>query len=110
MEEFHLKSAVLCSPFTSSREMAELRAGLSKDAPFKQQFDNRLGLKALREARGHAWIIHGADDEIIPVEMSRTLSAEFPEVVKLQVIQDAHHNDILLAARAEILTAMIDAR
>ena len=110
VEEFHLKSAVLCSPFTSSHEMAELRIGLAKDAPFKHQFDNRLGLKELQKTGGHAWIIHGSDDETIPVAMSKTLASEFPDVVNLQVIKDAHHNDILFAADKQILKAMADAR
>jgi pimeloyl-ACP methyl ester carboxylesterase len=110
VEEFHLKSAVLCSPFTSSKEMAELLTGLPKDAPFKHQFDNRVGLKALLDDGGHAWIIHGSDDDIIPVSMSRTLSKEFPTVVRLQVIQDARHNDILSAGKREILRSMADAR
>ena len=67
VEEFHLKSAVLCSPFTSTHEMAELRTGLAKDAPFAHQFDNRQGLKELEKNKGTCWIIHGTDDRIIPV-------------------------------------------
>jgi pimeloyl-ACP methyl ester carboxylesterase len=110
VEEFHLKSAVLCSPFTSSKEMAELRVGLSKDAPFRHQFDNRIGLQSLKGDKGHAWIIHGSDDEIIPVEMSKTMAAEFPGVVKLQVIKDAHHNDIFIVGSKEIMKAMAEAR
>lgn len=110
VEEFHLKSAVLCSPFTSTHEMAELKVGLAKNAPFKHQFDNRPGLKELQTNKGHAWIIHGSADEIIPVQMSKTLAAEFPDVVKLQVIQDARHNDILRLASKQILQAMTDAR
>jgi pimeloyl-ACP methyl ester carboxylesterase len=110
VEEFHLKSAVLCSPFTSTHEMAELRTGLAKDAPFAHQFDNRLGLKELEKNGGTCWIIHGADDRIIPVSMSKTLAEEFKEVVKLTVIPDAGHNDIFYAAKKEIADAMTAAR
>jgi pimeloyl-ACP methyl ester carboxylesterase len=110
VEEFHLRSAVLCSPYTSSHEMAERRIGLAKDAPFAHQIDNRLGLKQLQSDHGHAWIIHGEEDEIIPVQMSKTMAAEFPDVVHLQLIKHAHHNDILNAAAKEILQAMADAR
>jgi pimeloyl-ACP methyl ester carboxylesterase len=101
---------VLCSPFTSTHEMAELRVGLAKDAPFSQQFDNRLGLKELQQTKGTAWIIHGADDQIIPVEMSKTLADEFKDVVKLTVIAHAGHNDILSAASQQVLDAMREAR
>jgi pimeloyl-ACP methyl ester carboxylesterase len=110
VEAFDLKSAVLCSPFTSTREMAELRVGLAKNAPFKHQFDNRLGLKALQKDKGHAWIIHGQDDDIIPVKMSTTMAAEFPDVVRLQLIKDCRHNDVLDTAKKQILEAMADAR
>jgi pimeloyl-ACP methyl ester carboxylesterase len=108
--EFHLKSAVLCSPFTSTHEMAELKTGLAKDAPFYQQFDNRVGLKALRDNKGTAWIIHGEDDALIPVTMSKTMADEFKDVVKLQAIPGAGHNDILIAARKQIVQAMQEAR
>jgi pimeloyl-ACP methyl ester carboxylesterase len=110
VEEFHLKSAVLCSPFTSTHEMAELRVGLAKDAPFHNQFDNRLGLAELRKNKGHAWIIHGSVDEMIPVSMSKTMADEFKDVVKLQVIDGAGHNDVMLVAKKEVLAAMGDAR
>jgi fermentation-respiration switch protein FrsA (DUF1100 family) len=110
VEEFHLKSAVLCSPFTSTHEMAELRYGLAKDAPFHNQFDNRLGLKELQKNRGHAWIIHGSDDQVIPVGMSKTLADEFKDVVQLQVIDGAGHNDIMRIGLKEILSAMGEAR
>ena len=41
-------------------------------------------------------IIHGADDEIIPVEMGRRLSAAAPEPKELYIINGAHHNDTYL--------------
>jgi pimeloyl-ACP methyl ester carboxylesterase len=110
VEEFHLKSAVLCSPFTSTHEMAELRDGLAKDAPYRNQFDNRLGLAELRKNSGHAWIIHGSVDQVIPVTMSKTMADEFKDVVKLEVIDGAGHNDIMQTGKKEVLAAMSAAR
>jgi pimeloyl-ACP methyl ester carboxylesterase len=110
VEEFHLKSAVLCSPFTSTHEMAERMIGLAKSAPFHHQFDNRIGLNELVKNKGHAWIFHGSVDEIIPVERSKTLAAEFKDVVTLQVVDNAHHNDVMLIARIQVIAAMAEAR
>jgi predicted alpha/beta hydrolase family esterase len=110
VEEFHLKSAVLCAPFTSTHEMAERMIGIPKNAPFHHQFDNRLGMEELRKNSGHAWIFHGADDEIIPVDMSRTLADEFRDVVKLRVVDSAHHDDVMLIARDRVEAAMAAAR
>jgi fermentation-respiration switch protein FrsA (DUF1100 family) len=38
-------------------------------------------------------IIHGADDEIIPVDMSRRLFAAARDPKELYIIPGAHHND-----------------
>ena len=38
-------------------------------------------------------IIHGSDDEIIPVEMGRRLYAAAREPKELYIIPGAHHND-----------------
>src|ERR1700722_9039931 len=58
VREFHLKSAVLCAPFTSTYEMARLQFEIPPDFPLKHPFDNRLGLAELRTNHGHAWIFH----------------------------------------------------
>jgi pimeloyl-ACP methyl ester carboxylesterase len=109
VELFHLKSAVLCAPYTSTHEMAELRFGIAKDAPMWHQMDNRPGLAELSKNKGHAWIFHGSDDEIIPVQMARTLAAENKKVVRLTVVEHAHHNDLLDAAAKKIAAAMAEA-
>ena len=52
VEEFHLRSAVLCAPFTSTAEMVRIRLGIPKTFPFQHAFDNRPGTAAAEEDAG----------------------------------------------------------
>ena len=55
-------------------------------------------------------IIHGSEDEIIPVSMSRRLLAAAREPKELYIIPGAHHNDTYLVggpAYFERLSAFI---
>jgi pimeloyl-ACP methyl ester carboxylesterase len=76
----------------------------------RHRFDNRAGLAALQAAGGRAWIFHGSRDEVIPVEMSRTLAAEFPQTVTLKEVPNADHNSIVRLAVQPIMQAMGEAR
>ncbi len=56
-------------------------------------------------------IIHGSEDEIIPVEMSRRLFAAARDPKELYIIPGAHHNDTYLVggpAYFERLTGLLD--
>jgi pimeloyl-ACP methyl ester carboxylesterase len=110
VEEFHFRQAVLVSPFTSTMEMARVRLKLPLGFLVWHRFDNRTGLACLKECGGHAWVFHGTADRIIPVEMSRTLAAEFPDVVSLQEFQGADHNGLLQSGSKKIIAAMMEAR
>lgn len=116
-QEFGLRSAVLCSPFTSTMEMARVVLKLPLGFLVRHRFDNRTGLAALEKNHGHAWIFHGDNDRIIPAEMSRTLAREFPGTVTFTEIPGAGHNDILTRALPHLtpslpnlVSAMSDAR
>ena len=110
VEEFHLRSAVLCAPFTNTIEMAHKMLGVGKDCPLQHKFDNRVGLAELQQNHGHAWLFHGDADEIIPVQMSKTLAGEFKETVKLKIVAGGHHNDVLEVAGQDLIDAMTEAR
>ena len=106
VHEFHLRSAVLCSPFTSTREMSERRYGIpAKGAPFAHQFDNRPPLAEMNADGGRAFVFHGSADEVIPLQMSQTLAAEDPTAVRLTVVAGAGHNDVLSKARKQLAAA-----
>ncbi len=108
-EEFHLRSAVLCAPFTSTFEMARLRFDIPADFPLRHRFDNRVTLAALRASHGHAWIFHGDADDVIPVEMSKTLAGEFADTVTLEVLPETHHNNVMRRAGDKLVEAMREA-
>jgi pimeloyl-ACP methyl ester carboxylesterase len=103
VHEFHLRSAVLCAPFTSTREMSEWRFGIpAKGAPFAQQFDNRPPLAEMNANGGRAFLFHGSADEVVPLQMSKTLAAEDADAVRLTVVDGAGHNDLLSKARKQL--------
>lgn len=109
-DAYHADAAVLCAPFTSTEEMARRIIQLPHGKRLTHIFDNRQGLAALEKNKGKAWILHGKDDEAIPVAMSEALAKEFSKVVKLSVIPGAHHNDLFVRAASELKKAMEQAR
>jgi dienelactone hydrolase len=109
VREFHLRSAVLCAPFTSTHEMARLRFEIPPNFPLKHPFDNRLGLAELRANHGHAWIFHGDADDVIPVEMSKTLAGEFKDVVTLEILAGTRHGNVMKSAGGKLVEAMREA-
>lgn len=110
VEECGIPGVVCYAPFTSTPDMARTRFLVSKDIPIQHVFDNRVALKALAKNQGHAWILHGDRDEVIPVQMSRTLAEEFKEVVDLTVIAGGDHGDVFALRQDLLLKALTAAR
>jgi hypothetical protein len=110
VEEFKLRRAVLCSPFTSTMDMTRVMFRVPLGFLVRHRFDNRAGLAALQKYGGRAWLLHGTDDTIIPAEMSRTLAREFPATVTLTEVSGADHNDLLDSAMPQITGMMAAAR
>ncbi|HEX5790438.1 MAG TPA: alpha/beta hydrolase [Luteolibacter sp.] len=104
-----IRKGVLMSPFTRMRDMADLRLGLPLGFLITQRYDNLAGMADLQK-RGDARVVilHGARDESIPVAMGRQLKASHPDIVELVEIPQGHHNNLLLEAPQQILTAMRD--
>lgn len=109
-EECDVSGVVCYAPFTSTPDMARIKFFVSKDIPIQHLFDNRVGLKALAENKGRAWILHGDRDDVIPVDMSRTLAEEFKEIVTLTVVAGGDHGDLFVRCQDKLLKAMIEAR
>lgn len=110
VEECDIPGVVCYAPFTSTPDMARIKFMVSKDIPIQHVFDNRIGLKALAANKGHAWILHGDRDGVVPVDMSRTLAEEFKEVVDLTVVAGGDHNDVFAQHQDLLLKAMKAAR
>jgi pimeloyl-ACP methyl ester carboxylesterase len=96
--EFDIRQGVLLSPFTSTMEMSEVVTGLPVGFLVTHRFDNAARLDEII-ARGPVRIVilHGTDDEVIPVDMARRLAHGREKSVNLREIQGARHNDIAQA-------------
>mgnify|MGYP000107730349 CR=1 FL=1 len=71
------------------------------------RFDNSKRLAELAErGPGEVIILHGSDDEAIPVWMSRTLAAQQKQIVRLREIPGGRHNTIPLTHPEMIAEAL----
>lgn len=93
--EFGIQRGVLVSPFTSTMDMSRVATGLPLGFLVWHRYDNSARLAEISaRAPGKVIILHGTDDEAIPVWMSRELAAEHPELVTLKEIPGGRHNTI----------------
>lgn len=91
----HGSKLVLISPFTSMVDMARrIVPVLPASLVVRDRFDNASKAAAVSLL---ALVIHGGDDELIPLEMGRRLAALLPKA-RLVVLAGAHHNDVWSAA------------
>lgn len=97
---------VLISPFTSMTDMGRRVLGWPLCYLNLHRFDNRHHLAAVVQNGAKVTVLHGKEDDMIPVEMSRELAAAHPQAVRLLEIPEAGHNDILDFADAQIREAL----
>lgn len=81
---------LLEAPFTNSQDMAKLYAPFLFDWRPKVPYDN---VGKIGQVKVPVMVIHGAQDEIIPVDMGRRVYDAAPEPKELYIIPGAHHND-----------------
>lgn len=93
--EFKIQRGVMIAPFTSTMAMSRHMTGLPLGFLVWHRFDNAARLAELAaRGPGEVIILHGDDDESIPVEMSRTLAAAQKNIVRLEEIPGGRHNTI----------------
>lgn len=109
-EEFGIRRAVLLSPFTSTMAMAQVQFRLPLGFLVTHRYDNEARLAGLTQRGGRAWILHGADDEVIPVGMGRQLAGGGGRAVSFQEIPGGRHNTLMRDALPGIAAAMTAAR
>ncbi len=99
---------ILISPFSSMAAMARRAVGWPLCLLLRDRFDNEARLAELldRPAAPAITIIHGDQDPVIPVEMSRSLAARFGDQVEYIEIPFGDHNWILQSAESQILERM----
>ena len=97
---------VLLAPFTSMMDMAQLRFGSPLCKLLTHRYNNLQRIYEIlqRPFTPLITIIHGEEDEVVPVYMSRRIASLFPGVGYLEVA--ASHNNLLSAAQREIQQAM----
>jgi fermentation-respiration switch protein FrsA (DUF1100 family) len=84
------RALILESAFTNSSDMAKMLAPFLFDWRPRVPYDN---LGKIDKVKAPVLIIHGSDDEIIPVEMGRRVFAAANLPKDLYIIPGAHHND-----------------
>jgi fermentation-respiration switch protein FrsA (DUF1100 family) len=87
------RSLILESAFTNSTDMARMLAPFLFDWRPKVPYDN---LGKIDKISVPVLIIHGSEDEIIPVDMGRRVFAAARDPKELYIIPGAHHNDTYL--------------
>ena len=93
--EFKIQRGVLLAPFTSTMDMSRRMTGLPVGFLVWHRFDNSARLAELAaRGPGEVIILHGVNDEVIPVAMSRTLEAQQKAIVRLREIPGGKHNTI----------------
>ena len=91
--EFKIQRGVLLAPFTSTMDMAQIVVGLPVGFLVTHRFNNEARLAELAaRGPGEVIILHGSDDESIPVAMSHQLADERKDVVHFTEIAGARHN------------------
>lgn len=91
---------VLISPFTSLPDLAQrMLPFLPARYLVRDRFDSSSKAPRLRLP---ALVIHGSRDEIVPVDMGRTLAARLPRA-RLVVIEGARHNDLFASSGKRVL-------
>lgn len=106
-EDLDIRRGVLISPFTSMTEMGRIVLGWPLCYLNLHRFDNRRTLRRVASRSGARFVIlHGQDDEVIPVHMGRELAALNTQSIIFDEVADAHHNDILRLAQSRISQAM----
>jgi pimeloyl-ACP methyl ester carboxylesterase len=110
-EEYGIHRGVLLTPFTSSMDMAKVMTGMPLGFLVWHRYDNEARIRAISaDPGGLVCILHGDQDESIPVAMSRKMSAEFPQTVKYREIAGGRHNTLQDLAPEEMVKAMREAQ
>jgi uncharacterized protein len=91
------RALILESAFTNSSDMAKILAPFLFDWRAKVPYDN---LGKIDKVKVPVLIVHGSEDEIIPVAMGRRLFAAANSPKDLYIIPGAHHNDTYVVGGA----------
>ncbi len=96
-QRHNVDRVVLIAPFTSLRAMADKAVSPWLGWLLRHNFDNLTALTNLsqRAPQPRVIVTHGTLDNVIPVEMSRRMKEQLPNLVEYIEIPGANHESIL---------------
>lgn len=99
-----VRRIILAAPFTTLADMGNLMYFWPCGQLIRDRFDNiaRLSEIACQAHRPQVMIMHGGNDDTIPVEMSARLAAPYPNWVERTVVPGADHDTVVEAALRKI--------
>lgn len=89
--KFKPKALILETPFYNLIELAKIHLPLVPSFLLQFKFENNLYIK---NYQGPIFIIHGTDDEIIPIAQSEKLFKNLTTVKSFIRVEGGHHNDL----------------
>ena len=89
--KFKPKAVILETPFYNLTELAKVHLPMIPSFLLQFKFENHQYLK---KYQGPIYIVHGTDDEIIPLEHSKKLSNNLTTVKDFITIPRGRHNDL----------------
>jgi pimeloyl-ACP methyl ester carboxylesterase len=92
-----VEKIVAVSTFTTMDAMVRATIRISLGQLLQHRFDNMVSLKAIlaRKEAPEIYIFHGELDELVPVEMGRTLAQLDPSRIRFVAVPAARHNDVI---------------
>lgn len=100
-----IERIVLLAPFTTVVAVAERMVGWPLCYFVPDRYDNEARLAEVSKLvpRPAVAIIHGARDSVVPVEMGRRLTSQYPAWIAYHEVALADHNSLLGRDRAAVL-------
>lgn len=87
-----LAALILISPLSSGRDVANKSNIIFANVLIGNPFNS---IEKIKNVRSPILIIHGEKDEVLPIEMGRTLQANAQAYCRFIEIKDAGHDDII---------------
>lgn len=99
---------ILLSPFTSMSDLARHVVGIPVCWLLTHRYDNVARLQEISAQKPQPWltILHGDDDEAVPVQMSRSLAERFKGWAQYHEVHGSDHNQVITMGEPLILSAM----
>jgi fermentation-respiration switch protein FrsA (DUF1100 family) len=99
------RGLVLQSAFTSVREMGRLHYPMIPALVIPDAYPN---LRRIRDLKAPLLVLHGGQDDIVPLSQGQALFAAAPEPKRMQVFAQLGHNDLVVLAGEAYTKAIAD--